>query len=148
MKKIVIASTLLLSTSMFAQKSAGTEAKCPVMHGGGAASTKVDPPMGSKGTTNKDWWPNQLNLSVLRQNSSLSDPMGTGFNYKKEFSSLDYAALKKDIQNVLTTSQDWWPADFGIMDHCLFEWHGTALERTVQVMEEEVLLQDNSDLLH
>ena len=132
MKKIVIASTLLLSTSMFAQKSAGTEAKCPVMHGGGAASTKVDPPMGSKGTTNKDWWPNQLNLSVLRQNSSLSDPMGTGFNYKKEFSSLDYAALKKDIQNVLTTSQDWWPADFGNYGPLFIRmaWHSAGTYRS------------------
>ena len=63
--------------------------------------------------TNQDWWPNQLNLKVLRQNSSLSDPMGEGFNYAEEFKTLDLEALKKDIVELMTTSQDWWPADYG-----------------------------------
>ena len=65
------------------------------------------------GMTNHDWWPNQLNLKILRQNSSLSDPMGKGFNYAEEFKTLDLDALKKDINELMTTSQDWWPADYG-----------------------------------
>jgi len=63
--------------------------------------------------SNQDWWPNQLNLKVLRQNSPLSDPMGKDFNYAEEFKTLDLEALKKDIIEVMTTSQDWWPADYG-----------------------------------
>ncbi len=62
---------------------------------------------------NRDWWPNQLNLSILRQHSSLSNPMGESFNYAEEFKSLDYDAVKKDIVELMTTSQDWWPADYG-----------------------------------
>jgi len=64
-------------------------------------------------TSNQDWWPNQLSLKVLRQNSPLSDPMGKDFNYAKEFKTLDLEALKKEINQVMTTSQDWWPADYG-----------------------------------
>jgi len=65
------------------------------------------------GTSNREWWPNQLNINVLRQHSSLSDPMDEGFDYAAEFNSLDYDALKKDIEELMTTSQDWWPADYG-----------------------------------
>lgn len=65
------------------------------------------------GTHNRDWWPNQLKLNILRQNSSLSNPMGEAFDYAKEFKSLDLAAVKKDIYDLMTTSQDWWPADYG-----------------------------------
>ncbi len=65
------------------------------------------------GTTNQDWWPNQLGLDVLHQRSSKSNPMGEGFNYAKEFKSLDLAAVKKDLRGLMTKSQDWWPADFG-----------------------------------
>ena len=75
--------------------------KCPVMHGA------------SKGPTNRDWWPNQLNLRGLRQNSSLSDPMGRDFNYAEAFKSLDLAAVKQDLFALMTDSQEWWPADFG-----------------------------------
>jgi catalase-peroxidase len=64
-------------------------------------------------TSNQDWWPNQLNLKVLHQNSPMSDPMGKDFNYAEEFKALDLDALKKDIVEVMTTSQDWWPADYG-----------------------------------
>ncbi len=78
-----------------------TEAKCPFHHSSSAS------------TTNRDWWPNQLNLNLLHQHSSLSDPMGKNFNYAEEFKSLDYAALKKDLAALMTDSQDWWPADFG-----------------------------------
>ena len=65
------------------------------------------------GMSNRDWWPNQLNLNLLSQHSSLSDPMGKDFNYAKEFKTLDYEALKKDLRALMTDSQDWWPADFG-----------------------------------
>jgi catalase-peroxidase len=78
-----------------------TEPKCPFNHGA------------SSGKSNRDWWPNQLNLSALRQNSALSDPMGEDFDYAKEFQSLDLAAVKKDLRALMTDSQDWWPADFG-----------------------------------
>src|SRR5213594_3099846 len=78
-----------------------TEAKCPFTHTAGG------------GTSNRDWWPNQLNLKILRQRSSLSDPMGNDFKYAKEFKSLDLAAVKKDLLALMTDSQDWWPADFG-----------------------------------
>jgi catalase-peroxidase len=63
--------------------------------------------------TNKDWWPNQLDVSVLHQNPSAGNPMGDGFDYAEEFKSLNLAALKADIGTVMTTSQDWWPADYG-----------------------------------
>ncbi len=65
------------------------------------------------GTTNQDWWPNQLNLDILHQHSSKSNPMGKDFNYAKEFKKLDLKALKKDFRELMTKSQDWWPADFG-----------------------------------
>ncbi|WP_283393921.1 catalase/peroxidase HPI [Candidatus Pelagisphaera phototrophica] len=81
--------------------------KCPVM--GGAASRHTA--AGSK--SNRDWWPNQLNLQILHQNSPMSDPMGEDFNYAQEFSKIDLDELKKDIEEVMTTSQDWWPADYG-----------------------------------
>ncbi|HNP95171.1 MAG TPA: catalase/peroxidase HPI [Cyclobacteriaceae bacterium] len=68
---------------------------------------------GGGGTQNQEWWPNQLKLNILRQNSSLSDPMGEKFNYAEEFKSLDLKALKNDLEKVMTDSQDWWPADFG-----------------------------------
>ena len=83
-----------------------TSGKCPFS---GTAHKQV----AGGGTRNKDWWPNQLNLSILRQHSSLSNPMGDDFNYAEEFNSLDLAALKRDIEEVMTNSQDWWPADFG-----------------------------------
>jgi len=78
-----------------------TEAKCPFNHIAGG------------GTSSRDWWPNQLRLELLHQHSSKSDPMGKGFDYAKEFKSLDYKALKKDLVKLMTDSQDWWPADFG-----------------------------------
>jgi catalase-peroxidase len=80
--------------------------KCPVLGGADQHSA-----MGS--TSNQHWWPNQLNLKVLNQNSPLNDPMGEDFNYAKEFETVDLEALKKDIDQVMTTSQEWWPADYG-----------------------------------
>jgi len=67
----------------------------------------------SRGTSNRDWWPNQLNLDILHQHSSKSNPMGEDLNYVKEFKSLDLKAVKKDLRELMTKSQDWWPADFG-----------------------------------
>ena len=75
--------------------------KCPVTHAAG------------RGTSNRDWWPNQLNLDILHQQSALSNPMDADFDYRKEFQTLDLAAVKKDIFELMTTSQDWWPADYG-----------------------------------
>ncbi len=80
--------------------------RCPFM--GGA----LDKTAGS-GTSNRDWWPNMLNLSILRQHSKLSDPMGEDFDYAEEFKSLDLEAVKRDLHELMTDSQDWWPADYG-----------------------------------
>lgn len=82
--------------------------------------------------TNEDWWPNQLDLSVLRQNSSLSNPLDEDFNYQEAFESLDYSALKKDIEATLTDSQDWWPADFGNYAGLFIRmaWHSAGTYRT------------------
>jgi catalase-peroxidase len=84
----------------------GNAGKCPVAHG-------VRPNATLGGRSNRDWWPNQLNLNILRQNSPLSDPMGKDFNYAEAFKKLDFEALKKDLRALMTDSQDWWPADFG-----------------------------------
>ncbi|MBT3712569.1 MAG: catalase-peroxidase, partial [Anaerolineae bacterium] len=78
--------------------------KCPVHH---------NPTAKNSSTSNRDWWPNQLNLKILHQNSSLSDPMGKAFNYADEFKKLDLKALKDDLYTLMTDSQDWWPADYG-----------------------------------
>ena len=86
--------------------SNSNESKCPFPHG------QMKQTAGA-GTSNKDWWPNRLNLSILRQNSTLSDPMDKGFNYAEAFKKLDLKAIKKDIFDLMTTSQDWWPADYG-----------------------------------
>lgn len=99
MKHFLFAAGLVVANVAVAQE--GDISKCPVMG------------HGSQPTTNKDWWPNQLDLGVLRQHSALSNPMGPDFDYAKAFQSLDYAALKEDLRKVMTDSQDWWPADFG-----------------------------------
>ena len=88
--------------------------KCPVMGGVeglmGAAQRR---PTAAAAYGNGDWWPNQLNLSILHQNSALSNPMGADFNYAEEFQSLDLDALTADVDELMTSSQDWWPADYG-----------------------------------
>jgi catalase-peroxidase len=80
--------------------------KCPVMHG---AVTRNS----TSGTSNREWWPNQLNIGILHQHDQKSNPMDAGFNYREEFKKLDYQALKKDLTDLMTDSQDWWPADYG-----------------------------------
>jgi catalase-peroxidase len=97
-----------------------TESKCPFNHAAGG------------GTTNRDWWPNQLNLKILHQHSSLSDPMGEAFDYAKEFKSLDFEAVKQDLRALMTDSQDWWPADFGHYGPLFIRmaWHSAGTYRT------------------
>lgn len=82
--------------------------------------------------TNRDWWPNQLDLSVLRKHSSHSDPMGENFSYRESFNSLDYASLKSDLNDLMTESQDWWPADYGHYGGLFIRlaWHSAGTYRT------------------
>jgi catalase-peroxidase len=100
-------------------------AKCPVLHGASKHMT-------ASGRSNGDWWPNQLNLRILHQHSNLSNPMGKKFDYAKAFKKLDLKALKKDIVSVMTTSQDWWPADFGHYGPFFIRmaWHSAGTYRT------------------
>jgi catalase-peroxidase len=96
------------------------ESKCPFNHAAGG------------GTTNRDWWPNQLNLNILHQHSSLSDPMDEGFDYARAFKELDFAAVKRDLTALMTDSQDWWPADFGHYGPLFVRmaWHAAGTYRT------------------
>jgi catalase-peroxidase len=100
--------------------------KCPVT----GATSKLS--VGAGGTKNPDWWPNQLKLNVLRQHSPKSDPMGGDFDYAKEFRSLDLEALKKDLHQLMTSSQEWWPADFGHYGPFFIRmaWHSAGTYRT------------------
>ncbi|MFJ4193085.1 catalase/peroxidase HPI [Pseudomonas sp. NPDC089534] len=96
------------------------ESKCPFNHAAGG------------GTTNRDWWPNQLNLKILSQHSPKSDPLGKDFDYAKAFKSLDFQALKRDLTALMTDSQDWWPADFGHYGPLFIRmaWHSAGTYRT------------------
>ena len=150
MKKVLLTTSLFLGLFSIAQETM----TCPVTgktvivskenpHGGPNATdfhnmngkSTVTTPTSSGSTNvdkNKQWWPNQLNLSVLRQNSELSDPMGAKFDYAKEFQSLDYNALKKDLTDLMTQSQEWWPADFGHYGGLFIRmaWHSAGTYRT------------------
>ena len=99
--------------------------KCPVMHGAITSNS-------SAGTSNKDWWPNQLNLNILHQHDKKSSPINNGFNYRKEFKKLDYQSLKNDLLKLMTDSQDWWPADYGHYGPFFIRmtWHAAGTYRT------------------
>ena len=101
------------------------DAKCPVMHG---ALTKNQ----GTGTSNKEWWPNQLNLSILHQHDMKSNPNDAGFDYREAFKGLDYKALKQDLHNLMTDSQEWWPADYGHYGPFFIRmtWHAAGTYRT------------------
>lgn len=116
MKNVLSMFVLFLSGATFAQsgeaftQNNAKALECPM---GFTSNTSGGVDSVAKGISNMDWWPNKLNLQVLRQQAELSNPMDVNYNYRKAFNSLDYLALKKDIQKILTESQDWWPADFG-----------------------------------
>ena len=101
------------------------EAKCPVMHGAVMRNS-------GGGTSNREWWPNQLNLNILHQHDKKSSPLDTDFNYREAFSKLDYAALKKDLLALMTDSQEWWPADYGHYGPFFIRmtWHAAGTYRT------------------
>ncbi len=107
---------------VMAENDAAKSGGCPVMHGNTSLGDR----------SNKDWWPNQLNLKILHQNSSLSDPMGPSFDYREEFEKLDYQALKDDLYALMTDSQEWWPADFGHYGPFFIRmaWHSAGTYRT------------------
>ena len=102
---------------------AGSESRCPVAHG--------RPPHPTQGGGNRGWWPNQLNLKILAKNPAVANPLGAEFNYAEAFKSLDLAAVKRDIAEVLTTSQDWWPADYGHYGPFMIRmaWHSAGTYR-------------------
>ena len=139
MKKIMLSIAIVVSISAYSQPS-GTEGdKCPFHFGQTATGDQTSgvgentpKGMANKPLSNLDWWPNQLNINVLRQNSSLSNPLGTQFNYAHAFTSLEYNALKEDIKAILTKSQDCWPADFGNYGPLFIRmaWHSAGTYRT------------------
>ncbi|MBS1583288.1 MAG: catalase/peroxidase HPI [Bacteroidetes bacterium] len=102
-----------------------TAGKCPVMHG-------AHMPISGRGTRNRDWWPNQLNIGILHQHAPASDPMDPGFDYAEAFKKLDYNALKADLTRLMTDSQDWWPADWGHYGGLFIRmaWHSAGTYRT------------------
>jgi catalase-peroxidase len=134
MKKAVLLFSLFLTINLNAQNKMESKPKCPFGHGS-EETAETEPTAvtsNSQVFTNRDWWPNQLDLSLLRKNSTLSDPMHGNFDYAKAFQTLDYVALKKDLNDLMTQSQDWWPADFGHYGGLFIRmaWHSAGTYRT------------------
>jgi len=128
---ILVASITIFSFLSFTNNSEAVAEKsggCPF--GFDKISSKFSPP--KNGKDNNDWWPNQLDLNVLRQNSSLSNPLDKNFDYKKAFESLDYAGVKRDLKALMTDSQDWWPADHGSYSGLMIRmaWHSAGTYRS------------------
>jgi catalase-peroxidase len=126
MKKILFTSLLFWACGAEAQEKKDPMADCP-FH-----VKKEKKTISGGGTSNSDWWPNSLKLGILRQHSSLSNPYATNFNYREEFKKLDYFALKKDLKDLMTQSQDWWPADYGNYGPFFIRmaWHSAGTYRT------------------
>ncbi|MDH5609165.1 MAG: catalase-peroxidase, partial [Cyclobacteriaceae bacterium] len=128
MKKSLVVISLLFVFTQCEQISTNhtseEKGQCPFHSGGDNKKTDVP--------TNRDWWPNQLDLSVLRQHSNQSNPMGESFTYKDAFNSLDYEALKNDLHELMTKSEDWWPADYGHYGPLFIRmaWHSAGTYRT------------------
>lgn len=114
--------------------------KCPFHQGGHDQSAGA-------GTTTRDWWPNQLRVDLLNQHSNRSNPLGEDFDYRKEFSKLDYYGLKKDLKALLTESQPWWPADWGSYAGLFIRmaWHGAGTYRSIDGRVARVVV---SNVLH
>src|SRR5258707_1163420 len=116
------------------EQNLSTETKCPFS--GGARKHAI-----AGAPTNANWWPDQLNLKILHQRSPLSDPMGEAFNYAEEFKSLDLDAVIKDLHGLMTTSQDWWPADYGHYGPLFIRmaWHSAGTYRIAVLRSQRLL---------
>ncbi len=150
MKKIVVLTSMMMSAAIYGQDVAEGSGKCPFGFGSENSQTEakgsitlnvedttknempIDHHVIGMGKTNQEWWPNSLNLNVLRQHSELSNPLGEDFNYVEAFKDLNYEALKEDLRKLMTDSQDWWPADYGNYGPFFIRmaWHSAGTYRT------------------